>query len=135
MSDEEPLPYAQLTRIADAILETGEDDPDTLAGNLDRLDPWVRDELFASDLLNAFQVFYYFFREDPGDLECDRLMLQPASALSTGVVVTEREFYEVIFRVDDSEPVVLVSDGDAILASFTGAEAYWQALAYIDEHL
>lgn len=135
MSDEEPLPYSVLTGIADAILETGEDDPDTLAGSLDRLDSGIREELFASDLLNAFQVFYYFFREDPGDLESDRLMLQPASALSTGVVVTEREFYEVIFRVDDGLPVITVSDGESVLASFTGADAYWEALAFLDEYL
>ncbi len=124
-----------LTRIADAILETGEDDPDTLAGSLDQLDPRIREDLFASDLLNAFQVFYYFFRENPGDLECDRLMLQPASALATGVVVTEREFYEVIFRVEEARAVITVSDGDSVLASFTGTDAYGQALAYIDEHL
>ncbi|NYT07684.1 MAG: hypothetical protein GKC05_05460 [Methanomicrobiales archaeon] len=135
MSDEEPLPYAVLIRIADAILETGEDDPDALAGSLDRLEPWIREELFASDLLNAFQVFYYFFREDPGDLETDRLMLQPASALSTGVVVAEREFYEILFRVENGYAVISVTDGESILASFTGEDAYWKALSYAEEQL
>jgi hypothetical protein len=135
VNDDEPLPYSVLIRIADNILETGEDDPDALAVSLDRLDPVIREELLASDLLNAFQVFYYFFREDPGDLETDRLILQPASALSTGVVVTGREFYEVIFRVEKGSPVILVSDGDSVLAGFHEKDAYRQALRFIDEQL
>ncbi|NYT16627.1 MAG: hypothetical protein GKC06_01280 [Methanomicrobiales archaeon] len=135
MTDDEPLPYSVLIRIADNILEAGEDDPDALAAGLERLDPVIREELLASDLLNAFQVFYYFFREDPGDLETDRLILQPASALLTGVVVTGREFYEVIFRIEKGSPVILVSDGDSVLAGFHEKDAYRQALRFIDEQL
>lgn len=135
VTDEEPLPYSVLIRIADSILETGEDDPEALAVSLDRLDPVIREELFASDLLNAFQIFYYFFREYPGDLETDRLILQPASAVLTGVMVTEREFYEVIFRVENGSPVLVVSDGDSVLARFHEKDAYRQALRFIDEQL
>jgi hypothetical protein len=135
VTDEEPLPYSLLIRIAESILETGEDDPEALAVSLDQLDPVIREDLFTSDLLNAFQVFYYFFREDPGDLETDRLILQPASAVLTGVVVTERELYEVIFRVEKGSPVILVSDGDSVLAGFHEKDAYRQALRFIDEQL
>jgi len=133
--DDEPLPYSMLINIADSILEDGEDDPDALAAHLDQLDPEIRSELLVSDLLNAFQVFYYFFREDPGDLETDRLILQPASAVLTGVVVTEREFYEVIFRVEKGSPVIVVSDGDSVLAAFHEKGAYRQALTFIDDQL
>ena len=135
MTDDEPLPYSELIRVADRILEGGEDDPAALAVSLDQLDPVIREELLTSDLLNAFQVFFYFFREGPGDLETDRLILQPASALSTGVVVTGREFYEVIFRVEKGSPVILVSDGDSVLAGFREKDAYRKALRFIDTHL
>jgi hypothetical protein len=135
VTDDEPLPYSMLIQIADSILEAGEDDPDALAVSLDQLDPEIRDELLASDLLNAFQVFYYFFREAPGDLETDRLILQPASAVLTGVVVTERELYDVIFRVEKGSPVIVVSDGESVLAGFHEKDAYRQALRFIDEQL
>jgi hypothetical protein len=134
VTDDEPLPYSELIRVADRILEGGEDDPAALAVSLDQLDPVIREELLTSDLLNAFQVFFYFFREWPGDLETDRLILQPASALSTGVVVTGREFYEVIFRVEKGSPVILVSDGDSVLAGFREKDAYRKALRFIDNH-
>jgi hypothetical protein len=99
VTDDEPLPYSELIRVADRILEVGEDDPAALAVSL------------------------------------DRLILQPASALSTGVVVTGREFYEVIFRVEKGSPVILVSDGDSVLAGFREKDAYRKALRFIDTHL
>ncbi len=133
MNDEDPLPYPVLTGIADAILDGGEDDPEALAVRLERLDRKVREELFGSDLLNAFQVFYFFFREYPGDLETERLMLQPASALATGVVVTKRDCYEVIFLVTGGSPAISVSDGETVLASFSGQDAYLEALSFVEE--
>ena len=135
VNDEEPLPYPVLTGIADALLEKGEDDPEVLAVSLERLDPRIREDLFASDLLNAFQIFYFYFRENPGDLEAERLMLQPGSALVTGVVVAERVSCEVIFLVAGGSPVISVGDGQTVLASFTGQDAYLKALSFIDEHL
>lgn len=132
---EDPIPYTDLVRVSDRILETGEDNPGELARQLDLLDPAVRAALLGSDLLNAFQVFYYFFREEPGDLETDRLILQPASATSTGVLITEREFYEVIFRVEKGEPVISVSDGTEILTNFRGHHAYREAIRFLDDTL
>ncbi len=133
VTEQEPIPYSDLVRIADRILEQGEEDPGTLARALEWLDPAVRKDLFSSDLLNAFQVFYYFFREDPGDLETDRLILQPASALATGVVMLKREFFEVIFSLQEDTPVVSVSDGLEIIADFRGHDAYRQALLFLEE--
>ena len=92
VTEEDAIPYNDLVRIAEQILETGEDNPGELARQLDLLDPAVRAALLGSDLLNAFQVFYYFYREVPGDLETDRLILQAASAITTGVLMTERDF-------------------------------------------
>jgi len=135
VTEEKSIPYPDLVQLAERILESGEDNPEELARELDRLDPAVRTDILSSDLLNAFQVFYYFFREDPGSLETDRLILQPASALATGVMIIEREFYEVIFRIDDGEPVISVSDGAEILANFRGHDAYQEALQFLDDTL
>jgi hypothetical protein len=127
------MPFGELGRIADDILEKGEDEPDVLAHELDLLHPDIRDELLTSDLLNAFQVFYYLFREDPGDLERERLTLQPASALATGVMMNENDLFEVIFSFDGSEPSFSVSDGEQIIARYHGIGSYAKALQFLDE--
>jgi hypothetical protein len=133
VTDKDPVSYSELYRIADQILEIGEDRPDLLAGELERLPHNIRSELLASDLLNAYQVFYYYFREDPGDLEKDRLTLQPASALSTGVMMTGTDLFEVIFSVEDEEPLFSVSDGEQVIARFRGKDSYRKVLRFIDE--
>jgi hypothetical protein len=135
MKDNGPLTYRDLSLVADRILEEGEDDPETLSFALDRLDPGVRDELLASDFLNAWQVFFYHFREDPGELERDRLTLQPASALPEGVLITEIEFYELVFLVDSREPVISVRTGKDVVANFRGGDAYRLARKFLDEAL
>jgi len=135
MKDDGPLAYRDLYPVADRILEEGEDDPEALVVALGKLDPGVRDELLASDFLNAWQVFYYHFREDPGELERDRLTLQPASALSEGVLITEIEFYEIVFFMDSKEPVISVRTGEDIVANFRGSEAYRLAREFLDEAL
>jgi hypothetical protein len=127
------MPFGELGRIADDILEKGEDEPDVLAHELDLLPQDIRDELLTSDLLNAFQVFYYLFREDPGDLERERLTLQPASALATGVMMNENDLFEVIFSFDGSEPSFSVSDGEQIIARYHGIGSYAKALQFLDE--
>ena len=55
-----------------------------LSGMLDALDTGTRNELLESDLLNAFQVFYYYFRINPDELVKERLELEPASSLHNG---------------------------------------------------
>lgn len=135
MNDKDPVPYSELSRIADQILERGEDQPEILAMELERLPPEIRDELLTSDFLNAFQVFYYFFMEDPGDLERDRLTLQPASALLTGVMVREIDLFEILFSIDAGEPVLSVSNGDQVIARYRGTDAYRKALRFLDESL
>jgi hypothetical protein len=133
LNDTIPVSFSDLARVADQILEKGEDDPDVLAQELDRLTPEIRNELIISDLLNAYQVFFYFFREDPGDLEQDRLTLQPASALLTGVMIIETDLFEIFFSIDAGEAVFSVSDGDQIVARYRGADSYRKALRFLDE--
>jgi hypothetical protein len=135
VTEDSPVPYAELYPIVDRILEETEDDPEALARALDHLSPALREELLLSDFLNAYQVFYYYFREDPGDLERDRLILEPASALLTGVLITELEFYELIFRVDSGEPVISVHAGPEVIANFRGTGAYRTALRFLEDTL
>ena len=50
-------------------------------------------------------------------------------------MITERDFYEVIFRVENCEPIISVSDGAEILANFRGHDAYQEALQFLDDTL
>jgi len=95
----------------------------------------VRDDLLVSDLLNAFQVFSYFFREVPGDLQMERMILSPASDLAFGVLIDEIDLCKLIFIIVRNEPVIVVSDGEQVLAIFNGSFSYHDALSYIQSIL
>lgn len=95
----------------------------------------VRDDILVSDRLNAFQIFYYFFKTFPNDIHVERLMLQPASALLDGVLIDEIDLLELIFAIVDHEAVMVVSDGEHALATFLGTDAYRDALTYIHSAL
>lgn len=132
---DDSVTYQEMARIADEILERSEEDVGRLAKELDALDAGVRRALLTSEFLNAYQTYFYYFRQDPGDLEMDRLLLQPAIALEEGVMLTELDLFEVIFRVEDDQPVMSVSDGEHVLVNFRGKESYQQAIRFIDEAL
>ena len=127
--------YAQLGDIADSIFEECEEDAALLADRIERMPPSVRDGLLASDFLNAYQVFYFYFRIDPEEIEKERLLLLPASELQYGIQLNEIELNELIFAVIDHEPVMMISDGDRILARFAGPGAYRDALAFLESVL
>ncbi len=127
----QPLPYHELVAAADQILDECGDDIALLSEKLDQLSGQVRDELLVSDLLNAFQVFYYFFRETPGELPTERLILSPGSALLDGLLVDEIELLELIFAIIDHQPVIVISDGERALGTFLGPDAYRDGLMYI----
>jgi hypothetical protein len=127
--------YAALADLADGLFEASDDDDELLAAMLDPLDGEIRGALLASDLLNAYQVFYYFFRETPDELTKERLQLHAASDLARGVVVDEVDIYDVIFSLEGGEPVLLITDGEATLARFKGEQAYTETVRYLDESL
>ncbi|KQC10826.1 MAG: hypothetical protein APR55_08650 [Methanolinea sp. SDB] len=130
------IPYAVLGEIADDLFLECEDDEALLARALDSLDADIRTDLLISDLLNAYQVFYYFFRVLPGDLEKERLMLQPASALARGVLLDEFEGIRVVFLVEGHRPHILVTEeGEEVLVRYSGIDAYKRAIQYIRENL
>jgi hypothetical protein len=131
----EEIHYTFLGEIAERLFEECEEDERLLAVALEKLDEEIREELLVSDFLNAYQVFYYFFRVVPGELEKDRLILQPASALVEGVLIDDTGFLEVIFRIEDHRPVISISDGEDVLVNYRGNDAYQRAVRFIDENL
>jgi hypothetical protein len=127
-----PVSYKTLVSLADNLFEQCEDDVSCLSRMLDALDSSTRYELLESDLLNAFQVFYYYFRINPDELVKERLELEPASSLVKGVKIDEIDPVDLIFSVHHHEPAILVSDGETVLHTFRGKTAYAQGLKYIE---
>ena len=130
-----PLPFAELVATADCLLEECGEDEDALVRRLETLPPEIRDELLISDLLNAWQAFYFYFRMVPDELTRERLELEPASALVTGVLIDEIELLEILFAIKNHLPFIYISDGDRTLATFSGPSAYEDGLHYIDTTL
>ncbi len=124
------VPYHTLVATADKLLEECEDDVVCLSKKIGSLDAGLRSELLVSDLLNAYQVFYYSFRTFPDDLLKERLELEPASALVHGLKIDEIDLLELFFLIRGDQPVIAVSDGEKIVATFSGRSAYKDALAY-----
>ncbi len=124
--------YFELAELADRMLTISDEDVAKLASVLDELDEGVRNELLVSDFLNAYQVFWYFFWYEPDILAAERLMLSSASSLSKGVLIEERDIYEIWFRVADALPEMVVTDGEEALVTFSGKGAYQDAAEWVD---
>lgn len=128
---EAKMPYSRLVAVTDRMLEDADEDVVRLARSIDALEQPVRDELLVSDLLNAYQVFYYFFRTEPELLVQELLDLEPASALIGGLKIEETDLLEMFFIVRDTKPVIVISDGDRVVASFSGKSAYEQGRTFL----
>jgi hypothetical protein len=128
-------PYRELSKLADSLFKASGDNEERLAFRLDSVDPDVRSELLVSDLLNAYQVFYYYFREVPDELERERMLLIPASSLDHGIRINEIDYLKVVFRVENGEPVITVADDEQVLANYRGTNAYQSAKQFIDDSL
>ncbi len=92
----------------------------------------MRNELMVSDLLNAWQVFYYYFRTVPDELVKERMELEPASSLTRGLKIDEVEFLELFFIMRDHKPLIVVSDGEKPVATFSGNTAYANGRNYLE---
>ncbi|MGA2122197.1 MAG: hypothetical protein ABSG49_09175 [Methanoregula sp.] len=125
-------PYSALVNLADRLLEDCEDDVECLAVRLGGLDPGVRDELLTSDLLNAWQVFWYCFRTDPGIFLREMMDLEPASMLATGLKLGEIDLLDLFFLIRDDKPWIILADGEKTVASFSGRTAYADAMKYCE---
>jgi len=136
MDTENPAPtFPELVKIADCLLDESGEDDDVLMRGLETLPGPTRNELIVSDLLNAWQVFYYFFRTVPDELVRERLELEPASSLVEGVEIDEIELLTRVFRVKNSRPEILVTDGKDPLKTFSGASAVADSQTYIESTL
>lgn len=123
--------FLQLVAVADHLLEDADDDIAHLARSIDALEPAMRDELLVSDQLNAYQVFYYFFRSEPDMLIQERLDLEPASSLIHGLKIDETDLLEMFFGIRNAKPVIVISDGDKVVATFSGKSAYEQGRMFL----
>lgn len=133
MSPDHPeIPYQQLAAIADHLFDACEDDVKCLSRRIETLESDTRNELLVSDLLNAWQVFYYFFRIQPDELMKERLELEPASSLVHGIKIDEIELLELVFSVKNMEPLIIVSDGEHPLATYKGKTAYAEGLKFME---
>jgi len=129
------IPYPELVTIGDCLLDECGEDEDALVRRLETLPAEVKNDLLVSDILNAWQVFYFFFRKVPDELERERLELEPASSLVEGVLVNEIDLLEMHFMVKNGVPYITISDGDTNLKIFSGYSAYDDGLAYIESTL
>jgi hypothetical protein len=130
--DGSTVSYAELVSIGDHLFEKCEEDVACLASRIDALDASVRNELLVSDILNSFQVFYYYFRIFPDEMISERLELEPASSLIQGVKIDEIELLELLFLVKNHEPLIIVSDGEKAITTFKGKTAFADGLKYIE---
>jgi hypothetical protein len=124
--------YSALTDLVDRLLEDCEDDVECLAVRIGGMEPDIQRELLVSDLLNAYQVFFFFFRTADDELLRDRLELEPASALQNGIKINEADFLEMIFFVRDAKPVIAISDGEKVIATFSGSSAFSQGREFME---
>jgi hypothetical protein len=130
--DKQAVTYPELVALADRLLEESDEDVGQLATRIGALDADVRNELVVSDLLNAWQVFYYYFRTIPDELVKERMELEPASSLPRGLKIDEVEFLELFFVMKDHKPLIIVSDGEKPVATFSGGNAYADGMAYLE---
>jgi len=130
--DHAQFPYQDLVAIAERLFDACEDDVRCISRMIETLDPASRNELLVSDLLNAFQAFFYFFRTIPDELTQERLELEPASSLIRGIKLDEIELLELIFSVHDKKPVIVISDGEHPLVTYEGKSAYADGMKYIE---
>ena len=130
--DNSAVPFPELVALTDKLLEESDDDVAQLATRIGSLDADVRNELMVSDLLNAYQVFYYYFRTVPDELVKERMELEPASGLPHGLKIDEVEFLELFFVMRDHKPLIIVSDGEKPVATFSGGNAYSDGMQYLE---
>ena len=132
MSPDSSIPFPELAALADRLLEESDEDVERLAKKIGSLDTDMRNELMVSDLLNAWQVFYYYFRTVPDELVKERMELEPASSLPRGLKIDEVEFLELFFVMRDHKPLIVVSDGEKPVATFSGGNAFADGMAYLE---
>lgn len=122
-----------VSEIIDTIFRDCGDDAACIATAIKNQEPEIRDEILSSDLLNAWQVFYYHFADYPGDEAVEFLVFHPAGELSQGVPMGEIDIFTLSFSVIRGEPVISISDDIREVARYTGTSAWTETLRFLDE--
>lgn len=123
--------YAYLSDIVEVILSRCNDDSACIARELEGIEPQTRYEILSSDLLNAWQVFWYFFRDDPGEDAVEYLMFHPAGELGRGVPMGEFGLYILEFTLSGGEPEIRITDDIQEVTRFRGANAWQDARQFL----
>jgi hypothetical protein len=134
--DSDSTPYQELGEIAEQLFTACDDDPICVAKKLDTVTQNIREELLRSDLLNAFQVFYYYFHESPDIVAEEILLFHSAAHLKQGIFLIKGNGpYEMIFFVKQGKPMIVITDeDDLVLKTCTGKGAYQEAVSFIREN-
>ena len=124
--------FPELVALVDRMLDDCEEDVECIAIHLGKLEPEIRNELLVSDLLNAWQVFYYCFRTDPGMYIREKLDLEPASVLAKGLMIEEMDLLELHMAVKEGKAILAIWDGEKSVASFSGKNAFRDARNFLE---
>lgn len=125
--------YAELSRVVEEIFSRCNDDSRCIAAELNTLEPDIRADILSSDLLNAWQVFWYFFQEYPGDEAVEFLVFHSAGDLAQGVPMGDKGIFTLTFIVRDGEPWIRIEDDIVEVARFSGSSAWKDACRYLEK--
>jgi hypothetical protein len=124
-------PYDEISNIVDDILSECFDDVECIRVRLCRLDPELKESILTSDLLNTWQVFYYYFQKDPGVDIKEFLLFSPASSLQGGISLGEYNNCNIKFSVRNSIPMIQISDDIQEIAKYSGPDAFDAAMKFV----
>ena len=124
--------YDALSALADSIFSRCDDNPACIAAEIRKLDPDTRSDLLMSDLLNAWQVFWYHFQEYPGDEAVEFLSFHAAGELARSVPMGDIGIFTLTFQVIEGDPEIGISDDVQEVARFRGTAAWRDTKAYLD---
>ncbi|MFH0967970.1 MAG: hypothetical protein V1862_09845 [Methanobacteriota archaeon] len=125
--------YDTLSTIADTIFRRCDDDPSCIASEIHKLDPEIQRSLLSSDLMNAWQVFWYYFEDYPGDDAVEFLTFHSAGELTKGVPMGDIDIFTLTFQVIDGDPEIRLSDDVQEVARFRGVAAWAETRVYLEE--
>ena len=125
--------FAELSDLMEKIFTRCNDDPVCIAKELEIIEPDIRREILGSDLLNAWQVFWYYFRAFPGDEAVEFLTFHSAGELNQGVPMGDIDIYTLVFQVTDGDPEIVIADDIQELARFRGASSWDECRAFMNE--
>lgn len=124
--------YADLADLVEGILDRCDDDPACIADALNALEPGTRNDILSSDLLNAWQVFWYYFQTYPGDEQVEFLVFHSAGELLRGVPMGDVGIFKLTFMVKAGEPCILIEDDIIEIARFKGLSSWSDAKKFIE---